>query len=698
MSRSYTDFPVKKSVVVRVISEICVQKVLITPIPNEPVFSRPGCGGIAMRHDLAGLLFVLMATVSACSVSPAAEVEATPSPTATPLPADVPLDLARVPLPAETTGRLLLSQIPGFEDASTLPAEDAPTAIVRGVYDLIPVATADGALGAESNGFTATAVPEQIARRNQQGEIETLTLDQQAEGDYWRYANADSGAEQFIPKTVKRPDANPVYLAVSRNLDDLGVAYFVAVDKQGNITRYAPAVLEKGGDGQVPALAWQTDGGQWQTRGHEALTADHVSDLKANQDQTVWSQSNDPKLNALRLEQYAFTDAEGVVHAYPAEQIAWLPLLAEGQYQPGADGEEVYGLTMLLGADGQPEFVRAKGQTEWQAVEALEQETPHHSPVYAAKIFYNGQETERMFILLAGKAAGVNEILDENGHDVAVLGEGLRYVFGEKGWVRELPFTEEQAAILESVGIVTESDKIRIPAVDGYIDLPVEEADKVVITEEQITARGVTIFEKRDGQWAATEVLQYTLAATKEEAINHQLPWEFVSGGGPGKIAKLRAAPFPPEVMTGMDVVLVEHHIRGRVTKKLSWSDDARQFFENNPGLLPVKTGGYFTFEYTDKEFNWGPKIISGGTWIWAVSGGETRGVTIEFPTDDLTLVNYPNEFWPFGFREGKITHPLVGRISKDPIINGLLQQWVDNNEPPAQIEEHLLVGELGEY
>jgi len=103
-------------------------------------------------------------------------------------------------------------------------------------------------------------VPEQIAWRNQKEEIETLTLDQQAEGDYWRYANDKSGVEQFIPKTVKRPDANPVYLAISRNLDDLGTVYFIAVDKQGNITRYAPAVLEKGEDGQVPALAWQTDG------------------------------------------------------------------------------------------------------------------------------------------------------------------------------------------------------------------------------------------------------------------------------------------------------------------------------------------------------------------------------------------------------------------------------------------------------
>ncbi len=429
-------------------------------------------------HPPLCLLTVLSACLSPTGSPPTPAP--TPSPTATPLPADVPLDLARVPMPAETTGRLLLSQIPGFEDASTLPAEDAPTAIVRGVYGLIPFATADGVLGFEFKGFTATAVPEQIARYNQEGKIETLTLDQQAEGDYWRYANKTSGVEQFIPKTVKRPDANPVYLAISRNLDDLGTVYFIAVDKQGNITRHAPAVLEKGEDGQVPALAWQTDGSKWQKRGHEALTADHVFDLKANQDKTLWGEF-DPKLNASRLKQYAFTDEQGVVHSYPAEQIAWLPLLAEGQYQPGADGEEVFGLAMLLSADGRPEFVRAKGQTDWQAVEALEQETPHHSPVYAAKVQYNGEEVERMFILLAGKAAGVDEILDENGRDVAVAGKNWRYVFGEKGWVKELP--ENLMAVQERLA---PGGFELVESLDGYYEIYGADGQKV---------EGVKVFE-----------------------------------------------------------------------------------------------------------------------------------------------------------------------------------------------------------
>jgi len=58
---------------------------------------------------------------------------------------------------------------------------------------------------------------------------------------------------------------------------------------------------------------------------------------------------------------------------------------------------------------------------------------------------YNGKEVKRMFILLAGKAAGVDEILDENGHDVAVAGEGLKYFFWKPNaesqgeWIKDFP-------------------------------------------------------------------------------------------------------------------------------------------------------------------------------------------------------------------------------------------------------------------
>jgi len=125
--------------------------------------------------------------------------------------------------------------------------------------------------------------------------------------------------------------------------------------------------------------------------------------------------------------------------------------------------------------------VRAKGQTDWQAVEALEQETPHHSPVYAAKVQYNGKEVKRMFILLAGKAAGVDEILDENGRDVVVAGKNWRYVFGEKGWVKELP--ENLMAVQERLA---PGGFELVESLDGYYEIYGADGQKV---------EGVKVFE-----------------------------------------------------------------------------------------------------------------------------------------------------------------------------------------------------------
>ncbi|MFZ5818450.1 MAG: hypothetical protein ACOYYJ_00990 [Chloroflexota bacterium] len=443
-----------------------------------------------MSRMILSALIALLALSACTPVAPPPTTTSTTAPTETPQPADVPLELARVQMPPETPGQLDLSQVPGFEGATIVQIEDVPVGLVRGVYNLIPVATNDGLLATENNGFTATAVPEQISRRDTENNLEILARDPNSEGGHWRYFSA-SGAEQFIPKTVQRPDGNRVYLAVSRNLEDIGVTYFISVDESGRVSRYAKAVAEKNAEGQIPALEWQSAEGKWPTRGHEALTADHVTDLKANQEagNTVWSQDNNPVLGTKRLEQYAFTDADGV-HTYLAEQIAWMPLQVEGAFQPGQNGEEVYGLTMLLAADGAPEFVRAKGQSEWQAAEKFD--LPNGGRLFGAAMLYNGELVERMFVMLGNIAAGVKEVLNENGHDVAVLGEGLRYVWGENGWGKELP-----ESLMKVQERLTPGGFELVGSQDGYYEIFGADGQKV---------EGVKVYDQGDRAYSTLEI------------------------------------------------------------------------------------------------------------------------------------------------------------------------------------------------
>lgn len=636
------------------------------------------------------LSLCLLTVISACApaatppLPPREETRVMETATPTLVP-NRPLTLAAPGLPLQVDGL----DVPQEEGAVLLLAAEAPnlpegsrrarTDVVRAEMHLVPVAVAEGmVLSAESKGQIACAVLPSISRPNPDNpdELQTLALNDaaSAEGDYWVYTY--NGVSQYVPKRVTKPGGSlGVYLAVDHRLGADGKAYFVAVDADGHLQQVMDAVSDEPQAGKWRAVA----PGEFGLQGHEALL--NAAGLTGNVENI--KTEYDPNLHGEKVTLYAFTDEAGAVHEYLAEQIEWLALSENTQVD---EAGQAWGLVVLRNAEGQIEY--AWTENKWVKVEPVKSPNGTGAVTMSAAGWQFIEVNKRLLVLDPSQ----NEI-NAQGQEIVVSEEGERYVWVENGWKKESPFSAEQLTILESAGIISETDRIRIPAVDGYIDLPIEEADKVVITDEQITARGVKIFEKIDGQWAATEVLQYTLAATKEEAINHRLPWEFVSVGGPGKIAKLRAAPFPPEVMTGMDVVLMDSSTGG--SKLLRWNDEARQYYENNPIALPVRIGGYFTFEYVDKEFNSPTRIWVGEAWVWAVGENETRGVTMMFGTDDFAQIINQYEYWPIGFRTKKVARPPIAGIAKNSIINDLLQQWVDSDEPPAQIEDHLVAGSI---
>jgi len=607
--------------------------------------------------------------------------------------ADVNLQVPTVPGVPDAEGKLVSIQFsPGelinnYPDSQVIVAASVnpetyqdqtlpvPTNIVRGRYNLIPVAAPDGALGVESNGFTATAVPEQIFRRNGD-DLQVLVLDPESEGNHWRYVNTETGAKQYIPKTIKRPDGNHVYLVVSRNLKDMAAAYFIAIDGQGNISRYASAVLEAEGEGQVPALDWQAVGDKWQTRGHEALTDDHVTNLMASETNTVWGEF-DPNLNANKLERYAFTDERGVVHEYPADQIVWMPLQVEGVYQPGVDAQEVYGLTMLLSAGGAPEFVRGKAETGWQAVEKLD--LPNGGRVFVTTVKYNGEAIERMLILLEGKAVGVNEVLNENGRDVAVLGENLRYVFRENGWEGELP---------EDLRIALDGLKSR-----GQ-EWELRGNDQIVVYN--LAGQEVKVANLvGTGQWEKTDALLYSLPKTKEEAAAMEpLPWEYVARGGTAQVAKLEGQPFPETARTDSDLKVYDGEGESQLAQYLSFDHHNTQILLDNEAERPYRPVSYFKTRFQRGELE--PAELVGAVYQWLNVDGTVSYLTYLYRFADFVSIDWKYaQVISFAYK-GKIPDDYglpLAFIGKDEHNNELIRLWAETGVLPLELESGCVVG-----
>ena len=184
-----------------------------------------------------------------------------------------------------------------------------------------------------------------------------------------------------------------------------------------------------------------------------------------------------------------------------------------------------------------------------------------------------------------------------------------------------------------------------------------------------------------DGQLEYTDALKYKLAATREESINNRIPWEEANKGAANRAGKLIGQPFSEDVVVGKDVIGKKY----LSYQQLEWSNEAEQFYFQRPKTVPGKIVGYFT---TGTE----GKIYYGKVIEWKTKNGETIYLSMINSEEDYKNANPEGKIFPIGISTSRYDTP-KGNILSNIVINRLLQQWINSDEPSVQLEDYLLVG-----
>jgi len=255
----------------------------------------------------------------------------------------------------------------------------------------------------------------------------------------------------------------------------------------------------------------------------------------------------------------------------------------------------------------------------------------------------------------------------------------------------ETGLTREQIETLKTAGVQIENGVVKIPAVDGFIDLTGDEIGTIQITDSEIVAKEVLIFTKNeDGQWESAEALKYSLAATPEEAANNPVPWEVVEKGVMSQVSRLKGKSFPETVVTGQDVLLLRGKGDYKDNRDLVWDKKASELFEDQE-KQPFRATGYFTTVYNEGHTNAQP--ISGIVHQWLNSDGSTVNIT------NIYYFNFDQLDWNYvqfsGFYMGTSYNPPFTTIGKDPIVNRLIEEWAEKDEVPKELEGKVLVGQI---
>ncbi len=184
-----------------------------------------------------------------------------------------------------------------------------------------------------------------------------------------------------------------------------------------------------------------------------------------------------------------------------------------------------------------------------------------------------------------------------------------------------------------------------------------------------------------DGQLEYTDALKYKLAATREESINNRIPWEEANKGAANRAGKLIGQPFSEDVVVGKDVV-GEKYLKYQL---FNWSPEAGLFYMQNPQAIPAKIIGYFTTE-SEGIFFYG-KVVE-----WKTKSGEIIYLSLINSEESYQHSNPNGQIFPIGLSTSGID-TVIGRITNNSAINALLKQWINNDDPPADLEDFLLVG-----
>lgn len=233
---------------------------------------------------------------------------------------------------------------------------------------------------------------------------------------------------------------------------------------------------------------------------------------------------------------------------------------------------------------------------------------------------------------------------------------------------------------VQTIGIGSELNKLGIPEgaklgeVEGnpiyYVTNPAGETVTVGVKNEK-------------GKWELSDSVKYKLVGSKEEALNNVFDYDFVMRGGPGQVAKLNGEPFPEDVITGLNVDVFIPNITEPYYKYVYWDTNGKGIIRNNPGREPYKNMGWFSF-VNDVD-----QTGIGTVWQWINPDKSIVYIT----TLGSSLANPGLVVTPFfSFNHSKTSvFATNDKIGHDPETNTLIQQFIDTNTIPIELQNKAL-------
>lgn len=158
---------------------------------------------------------------------------------------------------------------------------------------------------------------------------------------------------------------------------------------------------------------------------------------------------------------------------------------------------------------------------------------------------------------------------------------------------------------------------------------------------------------------------------------------EYVLRGGPGQAAKLKGEPFPEDVLTGLNVEVVEPNRTNTYSMELNFDNESTYILNKNPEKAPYRNMGWFLFKniVAGEE-----KPGYGCVWQWVNSDGSFVYITVIISqlSPGLVLTPFARLDYEAGHLEGV---PVLKEIAYDPDNDRLLHQWAEKDEVPAKLQ-----------
>ncbi len=220
-----------------------------------------------------------------------------------------------------------------------------------------------------------------------------------------------------------------------------------------------------------------------------------------------------------------------------------------------------------------------------------------------------------------------------------------------------------------------------LTSVNGQLEYDFMNAVGQPVTVATVGADGKSFVE--------ADAIKYKLANTPEVWKNYIVPYEFF-GHGTSQVGKLNGKPFPENTLIGLDIVK-EPISAFRGFNRTDLSQEAQTLLDANPGLQGFQLVGYFGVKYHN-EF--GDFIWPGEVWEFLLKDKVTvRYVSYIYGAKDATDVVPSTAPFAVGWVTAKSPAPPLSIIEKDPKVNAILDQWVLDDEPPADAENVGFVG-----